>query len=90
MKTHAIPASPLRRLTPEPKEPKKAPEPKRKRPSRRVVMPTFYLLLTLFSVTLTSCEFIGDVFQAGMGVGAFLVIVVVVIVIWAIIKMAKK
>ena len=93
MKTNIIPVSPLRRLTPEePNTPKpqKAPEPKKRRPARRVVMPTFYFLLVLFSVSLTSCEFIGDVFQAGVGVGVFLVILVIAIIIWAIVKMSKR
>ena len=45
------------------------------------------LLLIMFSVT--SCEAIGDIFQAGMGVGIFLVILVVAVIIWVISKFKK-
>jgi len=45
------------------------------------------LLLILFSVT--SCELVGDIFQAGMGVGIFLVILVIAIIVWAISKFRK-
>lgn len=45
------------------------------------------LLLVLFSFT--SCEVIGDIFQAGMGVGIFLVILVIAIIVWAISKFRK-
>jgi hypothetical protein len=34
--------------------------------------------------TLTSCEAIGDIFQAGIGVGIFIVVLVVALVIWLI------
>ncbi|HWP57518.1 MAG TPA: hypothetical protein VNL14_06515 [Candidatus Acidoferrales bacterium] len=37
-------------------------------------------------MALTGCELIGDVFQAGVGVGALLVIVVIGAVIWMISK----
>ncbi len=41
------------------------------------------LLTALFAVTLLSgCELIGDIFQAGIYVGIFLIIVVVVLVYW--------
>jgi hypothetical protein len=45
------------------------------------------LLLILFSAT--SCELVGDIFQAGMGVGIFLVILVVALVIWLISRFKK-
>lgn len=45
------------------------------------------LLLVLFSFT--SCEVIGDIFQAGMGVGIFLVILVVAVIIWIISRFKK-
>ena len=47
------------------------------------------LLLMVVLFTVTSCEVIGDIFQAGMGVGIFLVIAVVVLVIWLINKFRK-
>ena len=48
------------------------------------------LLLMVVLFTVTSCEAIGDIFKAGMGVGIFLVIVVVVVIIWLISKFSKK
>ncbi|HEY0047185.1 MAG TPA: hypothetical protein VGB44_10780 [Flavobacterium sp.] len=45
------------------------------------------LLLVLLSFT--SCEAIGDIFQAGIGVGIFLVILVIAVVIWIISKFRK-
>ena len=46
------------------------------------------LLVMLLSVT--SCEVIGDIFQAGMSVGIFLVILIVAIVIWIISKFRNR
>lgn len=43
------------------------------------------LLLSL----LTSCEAIGDIFQAGMTVGIIIVIAVVVLIIWLISRFRK-
>ncbi len=44
------------------------------------ILRTMLLLMVLFSIT--SCELVGDIFQAGVGVGIFLVILVVVLIIW--------
>lgn len=33
-------------------------------------------------LSLSSCELIGDIFQAGMAVGIFIVVLVVALVIW--------
>ena len=57
-----------------------------------IIMKTYMnraLLLMVVLFTVTSCEVIGDIFQAGMGVGIFLVIAVVVLVIWLINKFRK-
>jgi uncharacterized membrane protein YcjF (UPF0283 family) len=43
------------------------------------------LLLLLFSVTLSGCQVIGDIFRAGMWVG-LLVAFIVVLIIFAIVK----
>lgn len=43
------------------------------------------LSIVLFSFT--SCEVIGGIFKAGMGVGIFIVIAIVAVVIFAISKM---
>lgn len=46
--------------------------------------------LALFLCTmLTSCELIGDIFEAGMTVGIIIVIVVIVLIIWLISKFRK-
>ncbi len=46
-------------------------------------------IFALLIGTLTSCEVIGDIFQAGMAVGIFIVIAVVVLIIWLISKFRK-
>jgi hypothetical protein len=38
---------------------------------------------------LTSCEVIGDIFQAGMAVGIFIVIAVIVLIVWLISRFRK-
>jgi hypothetical protein len=43
-------------------------------------------ILFLVAILFTSCEIIGDIFQAGMGVGIFLVIVVVALIFFVISK----
>ncbi len=44
------------------------------------------LMLALVSILFTSCELIGDIFQAGMSVGIFLVIAVIVLIIFVVSK----
>lgn len=39
-------------------------------------------LFILLAVTLTSCEAIGDIFQAGMTVGIVVVVIVIGIILW--------
>lgn len=46
-------------------------------------------VLCMILTGFTSCELIGDIFQAGMGVGIFLVIIVIAIVVWVISKFRK-
>jgi hypothetical protein len=41
-----------------------------------------FVFLLLSTVALTGCEMIGDIFQAGVWVGALLVILVIGIVVW--------
>ena len=41
-----------------------------------------YTFLLVLLVTLSSCEAIGDIFQAGMAVGIVIVIAVVLLLIW--------
>jgi len=41
---------------------------------------TILLLLVLFSVT--SCELIGDIFQAGVATGIILFLLVIALIIW--------
>lgn len=46
-------------------------------------------IFALLLGTLTSCEVIGDIFQAGMAVGIFVVIAVIVLIIWLISRFRK-
>lgn len=48
------------------------------------------LMLSLIAVLFTSCEIIGDIFQAGMGVGIFLVIAVIALIFFVIAKIGGK
>jgi hypothetical protein len=42
----------------------------------------------LFSLV-TGCEVIGDIFQAGMAVGIFIVVLVIVLIIWLLRKFRR-
>ena len=48
------------------------------------------LLLLVVMFTFSSCEVIGGIFKAGMGVGIFLVIAVIAVVLFLISKMFGK
>ncbi|MBF7092371.1 hypothetical protein IUY40_12575 [Flavobacterium sp. ALJ2] len=48
------------------------------------------LVALITSLSLTSCEVVEGIFKAGMGVGAFAVIIVIVLIIYLIIKMFGK
>lgn len=43
-------------------------------------------LLALLLTTVTGCELVGDIFQAGMAFGIFLIVLVVIFIIWIIRK----
>jgi hypothetical protein len=47
---------------------------------------SLWTLMLLFAVALIGCEVIGDIFQAGVWVGALLVIAVLGIVGWLVFK----
>jgi hypothetical protein len=53
--------------------------------NRVIKLGAFALLLSM----LTGCELIGDIFQAGMAVGIFLVVLVVVLIIWILRKIRR-
>jgi len=42
----------------------------------------FWIVLVAFLVTFSSCEVVGGIFKAGMGVGIFIVVVVIALIIW--------
>lgn len=46
--------------------------------------------LLLFAFTLSSCEIVGDIFQAGIWVGLILVVIVIVIIVWIFNKFRRK
>ena len=48
---------------------------------------TRLLMLFLVLMTATSCEVIGGIFKAGMGVGIFVVIAVIAVIIFIISKL---
>jgi len=45
-----------------------------------------FFLVTMFS--LTGCQFLGDIFKAGMWVGILIVVVVIAIIIWVVAKLS--
>jgi len=47
------------------------------------------LVLLIVLISFTSCELVGDIFQAGIGVGIFLVVAVIAIIIFIISKFRK-
>jgi hypothetical protein len=53
--------------------------------NRILKLSVFAMLLSL----VTGCELVGDIFQAGMAVGIFVVIAVVVLIIWLISRFRK-
>lgn len=53
---------------------------------RYVLYPLWSLLLLM---SLTSCELVGDIFEAGMTVGVILVLAIIGIVVWLVVKMRR-
>jgi hypothetical protein len=51
----------------------------------RLLAVLFILLVT----TLTSCEAIGDIFQAGMTVGIVIVVIVIILILWLVRKFRR-
>ncbi len=48
-----------------------------------------WLSLIVLTVTLTSCEMIGDIFQAGLVVGVIIIVAVVALIIWLVSKFRR-
>jgi flagellar biogenesis protein FliO len=48
-----------------------------------------WLCFIALAMTLTSCEAIGDIFQAGMAVGVIVIIAVVILIIWLVSKFRR-
>ena len=48
----------------------------------------FFVLLA--GIVLSGCELVGDIFQAGMAVGVFIVIAVVALVVFLVSKVRRK
>jgi len=46
--------------------------------------------ITLMLTTLSSCEIVGGIFKAGMGVGIFVVVLVVVLIVFLLRRIGKK
>ena len=48
------------------------------------------VLVLLAGITLSACELAGDIFQAGMAVGVFIVIAIVALVIFLVSKVRRR
>jgi len=48
---------------------------------------TGIIMLMAILFTATSCELVGDIFQAGMGFGIFIIIVIIAIIAFVIAKL---
>ncbi|WP_164515335.1 hypothetical protein [Flavobacterium ustbae] len=48
------------------------------------------LMVFVILFSFTSCELVGDIFQAGMGFGIFIVIFVIAIIIWIFARFFRK
>ncbi len=46
-------------------------------------------LLAIMLITLNSCELVGDIFEAGVSVGIFLVVIAIILIIWLISRFRK-
>lgn len=57
-----------------------------------MVLSAFSRLLLVFvaGIALAGCELVGDIFQAGMAVGVFLVIAVIALVIFLFSKVRRR
>ena len=41
-------------------------------------------------LTLSSCELVGDIFQAGMAVGVFIIVLIVALVLWVLSRFRRR
>ncbi|GAA4470047.1 hypothetical protein GCM10023093_30520 [Nemorincola caseinilytica] len=48
------------------------------------------VLLTSMTILLSSCELVGDIFQAGMGFGIFIMLAVIVGIVALVARIGKK
>ena len=48
-----------------------------------------FVFLLIASLTLTSCDVIGDIFEAGVWSGVILVIAIIALVVWLLSRMRK-
>ncbi|WP_439881099.1 hypothetical protein ACSX1A_18390 [Pontibacter sp. MBLB2868] len=46
------------------------------------IRPYLMAIIILLTFTLSSCDFIGDVFEAGMWTALIIIVVVVLIIVW--------
>ncbi|WP_165834974.1 hypothetical protein [Flavobacterium cheongpyeongense] len=51
---------------------------------------TKWLMVFVILFSFTSCELIGDIFKAGIGVGIFIVVFIIAIIIWIFAKVFRK
>ncbi|WP_165571328.1 hypothetical protein [Flavobacterium reichenbachii] len=55
---------------------------------QKIITRLLMVFVILFSFT--SCEVIGDIFKAGMGVGIFIVVFIIAIIIWIFARFFRK
>lgn len=55
---------------------------------KNFILRTMLMLLVLFSVT--GCELIGDIFEAGVAIGVILVLLVVGVIVWIARKFRRR
>jgi uncharacterized membrane protein len=48
--------------------------------------PILFITLIIFIVSLAGCELAGDIFKAGVWVGALLVIAIIGVIVWAVFR----
>jgi hypothetical protein len=51
---------------------------------------TFFIWFLALAVGLTSCELVGDIFQAGMWTSVIIIVLIVVLILWLVSKFRRR
>ncbi|WP_207434131.1 hypothetical protein [Sabulibacter ruber] len=49
----------------------------------------FYSLLLLLTLSLSSCELVGDIFEAGMWTAVIIIVIIVLLILWLLKKIRR-